>query len=797
MDLIVCWLIAPTALVAIAVGLSLLVEQLADLAVPWTIRPALGLAAAMVIAQVATVADATAELAVPAIVVLAVLGVLLGTGLVTTRPSGWAIGAGLIVYLVFAAPFLAHGEPTWAGYIKLDDTGTFMGVIDHTFEAGRGVGHLAPSTYEAMLSDLGGSYPIDLGGSYPIGSLVPAAVMAKLSGQDPAWVIQSSMAVAAFAMSLLIFELVRDLVRGRATAAAIAVVGSLSSILLGYYLWGGTKEVVAAALLPLGPALGAYAMRLGWPRQVWVPLGVTSAAFLAELGPGAAVWLAPTLIPLAVLVIRTHGRSVAIRIAAATFGLTVVLALPSLIAPNGVLNPLAETHYRAGLENLTGPLNPLHIAGIWPSLDFRSDPSLKPAVLALAVLCLVLAAAAVLATAREGSGVGIPFASFAGGGALGAIAVMLAGSPWIAGKAMATVSPALLAAAALAIALIWQRTDFRIEAATLAVVVGGAVVWSAFLAYRGVWFAPRDHYTELETIGQRFAGHGPALSTEVSSYGPRHFLRKLDPEGATDLRRRQVLLTGGRQSEAHSYVDLDDIQTDQLDPYETIVLRRGPATSRPPASFELSYSGKHYEVWERGGSVPGSLVEHLPLGNQIDAGGTPDCADVGSLAQAAGPNGTLVAARASTPITVDFATANKPSKWDLPTPISVFPDTSGVLTTSARVPSEGEYELWLGGSVFGRAELRVDGSEVGSERAELNNDGGYEPLGEVQLSAGQHQIELGYDRGVIDPGGGTTSVIGPLELDAAGSGDLGTVKLPPTEYRRLCGGRWDWIEAYS
>ena len=68
--------------------------------------------------------------------------------------------------------------------------------------------------------------------------------------------------------------------------------------------------------------------------------------------------------------------------------------------------------------------------------------------------------------------------------------------------------------------------------------IAGGVLWSNALAYQEVNLAPRDRLAELEQIGERFAGEGPALMTEYEPYGVRHFLREADPEGASELRRR-------------------------------------------------------------------------------------------------------------------------------------------------------------------------------------------------------------------------------------------------------------------
>jgi hypothetical protein len=396
-----------------------------------------------------------------------------------------------------------------------------------------------------------------------------------------------------------------------------------------------------------------------------------------------------------------------------------------------------------------------------------------------------------LARRREG----VPLAAYAGGAVVGAALIMAVGSPWVDGKAMATVSPAILTAAFAGIAMAGERTPFRLESAAVGLVVAGMVGWGAFLAYQGVWLAPKSQAEELEQIGDRFAGQGPALSTEVSIYGPRHFLRKVDAEGATDLRVRQVALRKGT-SEDGQYVDLDEILPSQLDPYNLIIVRRSPAESRPPAAFNLVYVTSHYEVWKRQAS-PGTLVDDLPLGNTLDAGAEPDCGRVAALAAQVEPNGRLVAARVSSLFTVGMTDEALPPGWTLPTPYSFAPSGTGQLTVPAS-PSAGKYEMWLGGVVFGGLKLSVDGHVVASERGVLNNDGGLEPLGILNLSGGgTHDFTFDYQGAGLEPGSGEFSYgIGPLTLEPRGAVDS-LVTIPPSQYRTLCGRRWDWIEAYG
>jgi hypothetical protein len=789
-DLILCWLVAPIGLLVATVGLSLFVERLTGFNVPWTVRPALGLAVAIVLAQFGTATATTAKLTLPAILVLAGLGLLLGRKITGPRPGRTEVGVAVLVFLLLATPFLVAGEATWAGYIKLDDTATWLALTSHVFEQGRGLGHLAPSTNQQVIEDY-------LGGSYPIGSFVPMALMSKVSGQDLAFTFQPSMAVAASMLALLLFELARRFVRGVGAAALISVVASLSALLLGYYLWGGVKELVVAALLPLGPVLAGLATRADWPRRAWAVLSLTIAAIIVVLGPGGALWALPPLVPALVVALRRYGGPGALRLAAPVAALSFVLVLPVIFTPVGPFNPLnGGVTGEEEIGNLIHPLSLLQVAGIWPSVDFRTGPQLDIAIRILAVLAIAAAAAAVVFAIRLRGEKAAPLAGYVAGGAVGGLMIIHFGSPWVDGKTLATLSPAVLFAALLGIVSFGQRSEFRLEAAVAATVVAGVVAWGAFLAYQGTWLAPRSHYTELETIGERFAGQGPALSTEASIYGPRYFLRKLDAEGASDRRRRPVLLRSGKPPEDGSAVDLDSIRPDQLDPYNLLITRRSPAESRPPAYFHLVYSGDHYDVWKRN-QAPGRFRQHLSLGTSLDAGAIPSCSEVARLATLAGEHGTLVAARVGTPIAIEFSAATNPPGWETPDPYTIAPSGSGRSSSTFDV-SRGSYELWLGGVVFGAVDIYIDGEKVAFERGVLNNVGGMEYLTTVELGPGEHSLDLEYEGASIYPGSAVHPYeIGPLELRAPQGSDLGMVTVSPESYRRLCGRRWDWVEAYG
>jgi hypothetical protein len=55
------------------------------------------------------------------------------------------------VFAAFAAPVVLSGEATFAGYLKLDDTASWLALTDRVLEHGAGAARLPPSSYEAML----------------------------------------------------------------------------------------------------------------------------------------------------------------------------------------------------------------------------------------------------------------------------------------------------------------------------------------------------------------------------------------------------------------------------------------------------------------------------------------------------------------------------------------------------------------------------------------------------------------------------------------------------------------------
>jgi hypothetical protein len=750
--------------------------------------PAAGLAVVVVATHFTTLSASTAELSAPLVVALATIGLALSHPWSRGRIDGWALAAGVGVFAFYAAPVVLSGEPTFTGYIKLDDTATWLALTDRVMDHGRNLTGLPPSSYEATLA-------FNLGGGYPVGAFLPLGVGRALVGQDGAWVFQPYMAFLAAMLGSTFYAIAAPVLRSGPMRALVAIVASQAALLFGYYLWGGVKEVAAAWTLGLIAAVAIPTIRSTGALRVVLPLAVASAASLAILSFGGVVWLVPLLAAALALTLRTFVWRVAVSRALAFVVAGALLALPSLLKAKQFLSPSAGTLTKStDLGNLVEPLDLRQFFGIWPNGDFRFEPK---SVDATNLLILLVAAAAllalVLAWRRRANG----FLIYVAGATIGCFCLVVFGSPWIDAKALATASPAFVLAGLVAGGAVFE-SGRRIEGILVIAAIAGGVVWSNALQYKDATIAPHDRLAELQQIGNKFAGEGPALMTDYEPYGVRHFLRRLDPEGASELRRRVVPLRSGRGLDKLETADIDQFRLDGLLVYRTMVLRRSPVSSRPPSPYRLVQTGRYYDVWQRGEGPP-SVIEHLSLGNDVDPTGPPPCDDVLRLAREAGPGGRLAAAmRGSPPIVMDLSSATRPNAWQAAqgVPGAVSPTRPGKVTTFAHVAVGGRYDVWVGGAFRRGLDLLVDGKEVASRRDELSHSGQYVQLADTTIAAGVHGISLRYGDADLHPGSGDPPfALGPLVLARR---ERSSVRLVPRrDARSLCGKRLDWLEALT
>ena len=756
MELAAAWLLFPLALVALCVGWGSLVVRLADVHLPAVLVPPLGFAALVVATGIVTMVGRIAHLAPEFAVGGAVAGLAASWPWRFRRSLAWPVSAAVLVFACYAAPIVLSGQATFAGYLTLDDSATLFAMTDRMLEAGRSVHGLAPSTYEATLSS-------SLMVGYPTGSLLPLGVGARLSGQDVAWVFQPYLAVVAGMLALTLWHILSRAVATRSLRVLAVVVAAQPALLFAYGLWTGVKELSAALLVALTAALAVE--REGDARaRAWLPLATGAAAVFGVLSLGGVVWLAPLAL---LLVLRR--RALRARSLAAAVAMLIVLALPAVAEAarflgNGHVSSWSDVGH---LANLIRPLNVLQVFGIWPALDFRIRPDEFWQTAVLVALVAGLAAAGLARAWRLRDGL-LPYAICA---IAGATAYWLFASPWIGAKALATASPALLALAAAGCAWL-AASGRRVEAGAATVLVVGGVLWSNVLAYANVNLAPRPQLAELARIGDDFAGQGPALMTEYEPVGVRHFLRRLDPEGASELRRHVVPLRSGVGLDKLQYANLDAFQTGGILFYRTLVLRRSPTESRPPSPYVLRQVGRYYEVWQRPLSYR-PVLEHLPLGDAMHPGAVPDCAAVRRLAS----RGQAVAAA---------------SRDD---PVLTLPVPARGQSVTVVLPRRARYSFWLAGSTRDRVDVLVDGRSVGGADGQLNNEGQYVELARARIGSGSHTVALRFERNRLLPGtGGPQYGYGPLVV-APTNPQRPLIVLPATQAGRLCGRTLDWVEA--
>jgi len=792
---LVSWLVLPVVMLAISAGCGLAVARASGGALPRPLVLPVGFAATIVVASAATASRETAELAAPAVLALAVTGFLVATDRWAWVPDRWAAAAAVGVYAVFSAPVVLSGGSTFTGYIQLDDIATWLAMTDLAMDTGRDFSALAPSSYQATLQ----SY---LPQGYPIGAFLPLGLGREFTlGRDIAWLFAPTMALTAGLLALTLTSIVSPLLSRAWTRGLVAFIAAQSTLLVAYAEWGAIKEVSAALLVALVAALAPI---LGEPFRRVLPLAVAIAALVAALSIGGGVWVAPIVLA-AILAARLRPRML-LRSVPALAVVFVVLSIPSLVLAKAFIAPQVKSGSVltavTELGNLRAPLPFSHVLGIWPAGDFRVTPD-QEALTKLLLLVLVFAGVAGLLLAIERRAGAL--AGYFVGGLVACGLLISRGSPWVDAKAMATASPIVLTAGLAALA--WLATERaggpgrRVAFAGLGALAAG-VLWSNVLGYANSYVAPAQQLSELREAGEVLAGQGPTLMTEYEPYGARHFLRRADGEGASELRRRLIPLRDGTQLAKSAAADITAFNPAALRDYRSLVLRTSPLASRPPSVYERVRAGTSYDIWQRPATPPPPPLADLPLGGDADPASVPSCASVRRLARQAGPNGRLVAVERAAPTFLPLSTARLSPGLppDPANPRFVIPIDDGTLTADLTVPAEGEYAVWVGGSTRGTTTVRVDGKQTGEVRGRLNNQGGMMRFGHARLAKGTHRVELTYGDDGLAPGqrGQQTQPLplGPLVL-APREPPLKPFSVPAGRADELCGRRLDWIEAYA
>jgi hypothetical protein len=816
LDLLHAWVLFPAAICLAGYGLGVLAEEASGRRMPWALLVPTGLAAVIVIGGIITSWAATASLAVPVVAVLAVIGVVIG--LVrhgrSRRIDPWALLAALGVLLAYGAPVLLSGEATFAGFIKLDDTATWLGFTDQVMSHGRAVGNLPPSTYAQLLQT-------NIGSGYPLGAFIGLGVGRALVDMDAAWVFQPYLAVCAAMVALCGYALLAPVIASARMRALAVFIAAQSALLYGYSLWGGIKELTLAFLLVLtvATAVDLLSRRDGRPREV-VPLALASAALIDVIGPGGAVYVVP-LLGLVAVVWLWRGRLVhALRLAVirvvSLAGLTLVFSLPILLILSQVLSyetAFTETPHgrEEELGNLIHPLSGFQLGGIWPVQDFRLTPATVPTVVLLAVVGAAAVGALAWGLRRRRLGVALYVVLALFGCAAG---YFYGASPWVIGKSLAISSPAVPLAAVMGGALLWGRS--RLAGGVVIAVIAGGVLWSNALGYHDATLAPRPRLAELQQIGDLVAGKGPTFINEYEIYADRHFLRSGAPTEPGEFRPATLQLREGAILTKGSWADLDSFPLSTLEPYRSIVTRRSPAESRPPSIYQLVWQGRYYQLWQRPVQPPTRIIEHVPLGESttlpycgasqnegsrpvcsVDPVATPPCTQIRGLArQALKQHAQLVAYQRPAPITVRGDDVLWPGAWQHDSEgHTLTPTAPGQAVGHIAVASGQSYELWLYGSFDRGFDVSIDARHVGRIKDELSSFSGYFHLADVFLAAGVHTFTFTYPHADLTPGSADnefTSLTAITLQPQSPPGELTSAS--PEHAAQLCGRPLDWIE---
>jgi hypothetical protein len=800
-EMILVWSVIPLLLTLLCSGFGLAFLLLFRKSINFTFTVIIGFLLMAILGSVTVISTTTAPYTAMAFGLISVAGLVSCAIWYRSRFhfDYLPLFAGSITYLSFALPTLAYGRPSWVGWIKLDDDSTFLAVTDRLMNVGRTVPVPVVSTFDRVLQTIfasGSSGHF----SYPVGTFIPFGVISKLTGVEKAWFYQPYLSFAAALMAMIFVVILSSRISNRYLVVAIASISSLAATIYSYVMWGGIKEIVIIvpivffAFLVFQILASPKAKELYWYAIVAF-LGIFVIGGVASFG-----YAAPVLLVAVLLVLWRKNRRY-FHYFAGVSGL-VAAALIFLVRSGNkaVINLFIPIIGDNG--NLSKSLNMGQILGIWPSQDFRLDPVVKPLTFSIIAIAIIFVIAGLYFSAVKSQWL-IP-ALLTSSAAVVATSYLWGGI-WLTGKAIAVASPLFLLAAFVGMYESWlefgkeSRQKFAPYGARTVVivlaslVVSGVIVSDAF-TYKNVSLAPNLQQDELRSIGQMFAGQGPALMTEYSVYGSRYFLRNIATEAASELRVHVIPTRDGNQLPKGSAADIDFFDPATIDYFNLLVLRKAPNASRPPLDYGLAWSGKHYEVWKK---IPGVFVRKtLPLGSIFYPGAVPTCQAVKNfLADRAATERTYAAVRKPVYV-VDFTAGVLPANF---LPLATYSggvhfSGPGAFNRNFTVGETGQYDMWIAGSYPGRLRILVDGREVFSGHSVFEGNLYLtNPLSNVQLSVGAHVLTVLYDSPLLLPGTDLPGDFGPIYFSSQTAIDVRVKRILNSRISELCTQNLDWI----
>ncbi|HWO16620.1 MAG TPA: hypothetical protein VNM89_07905 [Solirubrobacterales bacterium] len=288
--MLLAWVVLPLLLLAICAGLGLLVDAIGGRRLPGALIAPVGFAAAILLAQLATLAGAGVPLTAALVILLAGVGPASSLPWRFGRPDPWAVGAALAVFALFAAPVVLSGEPTFAAYGKADDIAGWLASADGD----------------------------------PNGLALPFAVAQQFLGGEAAWHFQPYVALLGALLSLCVWQIAAsDIDHTR--------VGSKSAAPLDPRSRGLVAFLAAVPALIFGYAGLASPLVLG--ARVWLALAILAA--LTAVTVALSLWVA-----------RSQSPAALSAFAAALLGCAVLASANVGLAPYGSLSELRQVNER-------------------------------------------------------------------------------------------------------------------------------------------------------------------------------------------------------------------------------------------------------------------------------------------------------------------------------------------------------------------------------------------------------------------------------------------------------------------
>ena len=781
MDALASWFLLPLVVVASSWGIGLLLERLLGTELEDGLALPVGFAGSMVQLSLPYGVGLGAPAALGFLAVPVAAGFVLGRKRLRASLPGLPLAlAALGVYLLYMAPVVLSGSATFAGYILLGDNAVHFSLVDHVREHGSRMTDLPYSSYGEVLR-------INLGNGYPLGPHFQLASLSALLGTEVAWIYQAHLSVAIALATIPAARLLRSLRLGPRTAAAGALAVVAAYLPYSYALQGGAKELMMIMLVLLGAVFAAELAAGRTPRRPAGALGIAMAAAFTIYSAGGLPWfLAMIAAALALAVAGSPNRlrtlAVSAGLLAGVFLLGAAVSVASAIDFFGPARRLLGSSAEGDVGNLIEGLPLWESFGIWLSGDFRLGTGYAPIAYALIALAALLVLVGVLHTFRLRA-----LGPLLALGSCIAVWVLVPAGIYIEAKLLTILSPALVLMALAGCAGLAQATARPALGAAAALVLVAAVLVSDAIVYRDAYLAPKPRLAELERVGQRIAGRGPAMLDEFEEYG-KHFLREsgvIAPFDGYALQPAELRQPGSTYA---SWADLDEMTLDYVQRFPLIVRRRNPVASRPPASYRRIFRGDYYEVWERSAGRP-EVREHMPLGDDGDPTGPVDCDTLRELAgRAAGA--TLLVAERRSPVRIEASSLERPADWALSDIGRVHAQRAGELKGRFSAPA-GRYRVWVKGT-FGRGvEVLVDGRRVG-HADQVQSPEQMALAGEAILPEGAHGVTLRRGGPGLTPGSGRDESYDAVFVEPVAEPALRAV--PAERADSLCGGRADWIE---